>query len=572
MEGKARLSGVKGLFLAIFMILALWFLCCSSLDASLLRAEGPQLHAQSGKALWEILRNDPNNELETKKDGQGLHVKLRLLIKGLAGSRDEDHAFEDLDLFLNLKADGAFFSQAQDFSWRFKAAWPKGQLLFFPWFLDLSQIKGSLKAEGRVRRGNIYIDDLRLYGPFSLEARGVRLPFKERGNSSNYLDVLLGAGWELRADIKRTYNLFVKEAFSDSHPFVKDFGPEGSFVAKGLGKKISLTLLGQVLYKSKKFIEGLKAAVYYPLLGEMCEKGFVSWHDIFLGPIIPKGIFRTPENIGISGKKLPVTLCHDRGSFGPLSLDLGNGTISFGQATFLFSRGTLVLRQIRIAGLKVHRLLRDIPLEINVDGSLPEARFQGDRLVFKGSLNVKVAGGMVQIKNIWVEPYAAIFRWGADIFFKHINLKAITENTSFGLVTGAVEGWVKGLVMSGSQPEAFDLLVKTDEKASRSKKISIKAIENLSILGGGGGSVSFLGQLFKEFSYSKIGISCRLKNDVFELHGLYRKGDREYLVKRGFFGGVNVINMNPKGKISFRDMLDRLKRIGKSSQSKVEVR
>ena len=566
---------MSGLFRLLFFFALAWAVVvfyCPCLLAYPLDSNDQGGLGHRAKALWQAVKHYPQGEFETKQDAQGLHVKCRLLLKGLAGQKDVDHAFEDLDIFLNLQADGSFPHGAEKFSWALKAAWPRGQVLFFPWFFDLSQIKGSLKARGRVRNGSLYIDDLLIYGPFTIKASGVHLPIEGKSASSDYIQRLLGSNWQMSADIQRAYDLFVRDAFSDSHPIVKDFGPEGSVEVRSQGDKIFLTLAGQLLYRSKKFIDGLKAVVCYPLKKYRCEKGYVSWQDMFLGPLLPKGVFRSPEEIGISGKKLPVTLCHDRGSFGPLSLDLGNGTISFKEASFLFSHGTLMLRGIKIKALKPHKLFRDIPLEIVVEGNLPEARFNGDRLVFKGSLNVEVAGGMVQIKNIWIEPYAAILRWGADIYFKRINLKAITENTSFGLVTGAVEGWVKGLVMSGSQPEAFDLLVKTDEKASRSKKISIKAIENLSILGGGGGSVSFLGQLFKEFSYSKIGISCRLKNDVFELHGLYRKGDREYLVKRGFFGGVNVINMNPKGKISFRDMLDRLKRIGKSSQSKVEVR
>ncbi len=566
---------MRGLFSLLFffaLALAMAVFHCPCLHAYPLDSNDQGGLRPHAKALWQAIKHYPHGEFETKQDPQGLHVKCRLLLKGLAGQKDEDHAFEDLDIFLNLQADGSFSPRAEDFSWTIKAAWPRGQVLFFPWFFDLSQIKGSLKARGQVRNGSLHIDDLLIYGPFTIKAGGVHLPLQEKSASSDYLQRLLGSNWQMSADIQRAYNLFVRDAFSDSHPIVKEFRPEGSAQVRGQGDNIFLTLAGQLLYRSKKFIDGLKAVVCYPLKKDRCEKGYVSWQDIYLGPLLPKGVFRSPEEIGISGKKLPVTLCHDRGSFGPLSLDLGNGTISFEEASFLFSHGTLMLRGIKIKDLKPHKLFREVPLEIVVEGNLPEARFNGDRLVFKGSLNVEVAGGMVQIKNIWIEPYAAILRWGADIYFKHINLKAITENTSFGLVTGAVEGWVKGLVMSGSQPEAFDLLVKTDEKASHSKKISIKAIENLSILGGGGGSVSFLGQLFKEFSYSKIGISCRLKNDVFELHGLYRKGDREYLVKRGFFGGVNVINMNPKGKISFRDMLDRLKRIGKSSQSKVEVR
>jgi hypothetical protein len=108
-------------------------------------------------------------------------------------------------------------------------------------------------------------------------------------------------------------------------------------------------------------------------------------------------------------------------------------------------------------------------------------------------------------------------------------------------------------------------VVENDSKAPGPKRISLEAVEKISILGGGG-SIPFFGRMFKEFPYRRIGMSCSLKNDLFALHGLIKKDGREYLVERGFIRGVDVINRNPHGKISFKDMLDRLKRITRTEQ------
>ena len=67
--------------------------------------------------------------------------------------------------------------------------------------------------------------------------------------------------------------------------------------------------------------------------------------------------------------------------------------------------------------------------------------------------------------------------------------------------------------------------------------------------------------LFETFPYEKIGIKASLKNDTFTINGTIKEEKREYLVKRGSFSGVNVINQNPDNRISFRDMLERIQRI-----------
>jgi hypothetical protein len=68
--------------------------------------------------------------------------------------------------------------------------------------------------------------------------------------------------------------------------------------------------------------------------------------------------------------------------------------------------------------------------------------------------------------------------------------------------------------------------------------------------------------LFKTFPYEKIGIKASLENDVFKVNGTIREGGAGYLVKRGAFSGVNIVNQNPDKLINSKDMVNRIKRIG----------
>ena len=75
--------------------------------------------------------------------------------------------------------------------------------------------------------------------------------------------------------------------------------------------------------------------------------------------------------------------------------------------------------------------------------------------------------------------------------------------------------------------------------------------------------------LFKEFPYKKIGVRSSLENDVFRINGTIKEGGLEYLVKRSGFSGVDVVNLNPDNRASFKDMVKRIKRIKSSGQGPV---
>jgi hypothetical protein len=90
-------------------------------------------------------------------------------------------------------------------------------------------------------------------------------------------------------------------------------------------------------------------------------------------------------------------------------------------------------------------------------------------------------------------------------------------------------------------------------------------VNSISVLGTGSGltglGLSLFKSFFKEFPYQKIGMACTLQNDVFTVRGLIHEDGVEYLVKKPPLMGINVINRTEDNRISWSDMLDRLRRV-----------
>jgi hypothetical protein len=123
-------------------------------------------------------------------------------------------------------------------------------------------------------------------------------------------------------------------------------------------------------------------------------------------------------------------------------------------------------------------------------------------------------------------------------------------------------------VVEYGQPASFTLEVESVKARGIAQQISLDAIQSISILGTGAGSALNRGiaQFFNEYPYSKIGFRCVLHNDQFSVNGTIHEGGREYLVRRGFLHGVDVVNQNPDNVISFKDMEERIQRIFRSPQ------
>jgi hypothetical protein len=170
-----------------------------------------------------------------------------------------------------------------------------------------------------------------------------------------------------------------------------------------------------------------------------------------------------------------------------------------------------------------------------LSGVIPEVRYQEGVLEVGGMLLVRVFDGAVTLGNLRLaQPFGIIPRLWVDAGIRNIDLKLLTEAFSFGRIEGRLDGRVDGLYMESWRPVAFDAEFATPPEDDSRHRISQRAVDNISSIGGGGVggalSRSFL-RIFEDFPYSRLGIRCRLANGTCDMGGVEPAANGYYIVK-----------------------------------------
>jgi hypothetical protein len=168
-------------------------------------------------------------------------------------------------------------------------------------------------------------------------------------------------------------------------------------------------------------------------------------------------------------------------------------------------------------------------------GDIPEVSYAGGVVTLDGSLDMAVFDGAVQVRRLSVaDPFGVVPVLRADVDFRDLSLDALTSTFSFGNIQGKLQGRVHGLILKDWKPTAFDARFATPDDDDSRHRISQRAVENLASLGGAGAVLSstFL-RLFEEFSYRRLGISCRLHNGVCDMDGVAPATRGYYIVEGG---------------------------------------
>lgn len=168
-----------------------------------------------------------------------------------------------------------------------------------------------------------------------------------------------------------------------------------------------------------------------------------------------------------------------------------------------------------------------------VGGAIPGLDYDGERLTLDGGVSINVFDGFVDITRLVLQhPFGAAPVLTAAIGFRNIDLKPMTQVFDFGSITGRLEGRVDDLRMINWRPVAFS----ADLHTSGNGRISQKAVNSISHLGGGGiagGLQSAVLSVFDSFGYRHIGLSCVLKNDVCTMTGLGNAKDGGFTIVEG---------------------------------------
>ncbi len=208
-----------------------------------------------------------------------------------------------------------------------------------------------------------------------------------------------------------------------------------------------------------------------------------------------------------------------------------------------------------------------------VFGEIPGVTYHKGNLTTQGRLRVNVFDGDISISNLWIEDlFGLIPTLYADIDIDNLDLEILTKTFEFGDITGKLSGYIHDLQLETWQPVKFYAYFATPENDKSRHRISQRAIDNLTSIGGGGGanaiSRGILG-IFEDFPYSKIGLSCRLVDSICYMDGVEETKDGYYIVKRGTLPPwLNIKGFNRK--VDWQDLLERLKNISKTESPVIE--
>lgn len=161
----------------------------------------------------------------------------------------------------------------------------------------------------------------------------------------------------------------------------------------------------------------------------------------------------------------------------------------------------------------------------SLSARLPTFRWRSDDTVtLDGGLDVQVFDGSVRIEQISLERLFGVAPViVADVLLNDLSLTQLTSAFGVGSISGRLDGAIKSLRMVDFQPAAFDASFRTDPNTKEPRRISQRAVGELSSVGGAAGMASIQSSVlrfFSDFGYKQIAFSCRLKNDVCHMAGL----------------------------------------------------
>lgn len=174
-------------------------------------------------------------------------------------------------------------------------------------------------------------------------------------------------------------------------------------------------------------------------------------------------------------------------------------------------------------------------------GAIPSLRWVDNRFELQGGLTAHLFDGFVDITDLSLQqPFGPSPVLAGDVRLHQLDLGKITSVFDFGSITGKMDGSIDDLRLVGWSPVAF----KASLLAGGGGRISQRAVNNLTTVGGGGMAAGLQGavlKLFKTFGYKRIGINCTLKGTVCLMGGLEAENDGYTIVEGSGLPRLHVI-------------------------------
>jgi len=196
-------------------------------------------------------------------------------------------------------------------------------------------------------------------------------------------------------------------------------------------------------------------------------------------------------------------------------------------------------------------------------GSIPAARYRDGWLDLDGGLSMSIFDGRIDVTSLVMErPFGVLPTLTLDLSLMNLDLLAITEMFDFGSISGRLDGRIDGLRLVDWSPSAFDAEFHTVPRRGTRQRISQRAVQDISSIGGGGIMHNLQGRLiglFDDFGYRKIGLRCRLINQTCTMSGLHSAGSGFTIVQGSGLPRLGVVGFNHQ--VDWPTLVERLSQI-----------
>lgn len=444
-----------------------------------------------------------------------------------------------------------------------------GGLLLDAFYLDLAEAPLRVEADWGSSEGRLVLHDgaVRLGKLLSLtQGRG----WLDRKHP--------GSDWELQGSLQvhqadRAFELFVRDPLGETFPMLDAAAFDGAFQLEARAVKQANVLTdARVVFRTtgpegitvsladEASAERVHARLPLTLLGkglpaERAGEAFLKVGSLeLLGEKLPAWQL----DFEVEGSRLKARR--------PLDLQLWGGHLVFSELLVSTALKTELRAEseLRVENLLLDDLARSfggVPIGGSLDGVLTSLSLRGEDLLSSGTLTAEIFGGQLELTDPGaVGLYGRVpqYQLGAARV-SNWNLDLLIDELPLGRVSGVLDGTIEDLAVADGQPLRMRANFSTRSVRGVPQVISVKAISQLSILGGGGSDPFSRGVLsfFDEYRYAKFGLRCTLENDRFVLRGVEERDGKDYLVVGSMLPpSVNVISHNQV--ISFAEMVRRL--------------
>jgi hypothetical protein len=174
-------------------------------------------------------------------------------------------------------------------------------------------------------------------------------------------------------------------------------------------------------------------------------------------------------------------------------------------------------------------------------GAVPALRYVDERFELDGGLSLNIFDGFLDITRLSLQqPFGDTPVLAGDIALNRLDLSLLTGVFDFGNITGRMSGKVNSFRLVNWNPVAFKAELLADEGG----RISQKAVNNLTSVGGGSMAAGLQGavlKLFKTFGYRRIGLNCTLQAAVCHMGGLDAEKDGYTIVQGSGLPRLTVV-------------------------------